>query len=101
MMRKILQITAPLSIPLYSSALDANSSRDERKKVKEENKARVVFFFSKYCEHSNMTGHGVLSDRETRGTLVRDVVCLRADVNKNPDAGKKTGCPGLPYNPSY
>jgi len=66
--------------------------------VKEENKAMVVCFFSKYCEYWDMTDHDVLSDREIRGTLERDVVCFRADVDKNPDTAKK-GVSGITLQP--
>jgi thioredoxin-related protein len=96
-MRKILQIAAILSaLLLCSAAPNANLPPDGTKKVKEENKAKVIYFFSKYCEYCNAMDHDVLSDRGIRGMLERDVVYLRIDADKNPETAKKHGIWGYP-----
>jgi thioredoxin-related protein len=95
--RKILQIAAIfIGLLLSTAALNADPPPDGRKKVKEENKAKVVYFFSKYCEYCNAMDRNVLSDKEIRGMLERDVVYLRVDADKNPETAKKHGVWGYP-----
>jgi thioredoxin-related protein len=60
-------------------------------KGKEENKTRLVYFFSTHCKYRGITYHDVLSDKGIRGMLERDVVDFRVDVDKNPETAKKQG----------
>jgi thioredoxin 1 len=95
--RRITQIAVLLgTLLLCTAALNVNSATRTRKGAKEENRDRVVYFFSKYCEYCNEMDHNVLSDKGIRDTLERDVVYLRIDVDKNPETAKKYGVWGYP-----
>jgi len=96
-MGRIKQITALLSALLLCAAvLSASPATNVGKGAKEENRDRVVYFFSKYCEYCARMDRDVLSDKEIRGMLERDVVYLRIDVDKNPETAKKHGVWGYP-----
>jgi thioredoxin-related protein len=95
--RIIKQIAVFLSVFLLCAAvLSASPATGIRKGAKEENRDRVVYFFSKYCEYCTKMDRDVLSDNEIRGMLERDVVYLRIDVDKNPETAKKHGVWGYP-----
>jgi len=96
-MGRIKQITVLLSALLLCAAvLSASPATNVGKGAKEENRDRVVYFFSKYCEYCARMDRDVLSDKEIRGMLERDVVYLRIDVDKNPETAKKHGVWGYP-----
>jgi thioredoxin-related protein len=76
--------------------LSANSVTGVRKRVKEEKRDRVVYFFSKYCEYCTEMDRNVLSDKEIKDALERDVAYFRIDVDKNPGTAKKYSIWGYP-----
>lgn len=96
-MRTILKTAVLLStLFLFSTALSATPASADKKKQKEESRARVVYFFSKYCEYCNMMDHDVLSDKEIGDMLEKDVAYLRVNVDKNPETARKYGVRGYP-----
>jgi thioredoxin-related protein len=95
--RRITQIAVLLSAFLLCTVvLSANSATGVRKGAKEEKRDRVVYFFSKYCEYCTEMDRNVLSDKEIRGALERDVAYFRIDVDKNPETAKKYSVWGYP-----
>jgi thioredoxin-related protein len=78
------------------TALNANPISDGKKKAKEEDKAMVVYFFSKYCQYCTAMDHDVLSDKEIIGSLKREFVYLRIDADKSSDLARKHGVRSYP-----
>ena len=78
------------------AVLNANPISDGRKKQKKKTRQMVVYFFSKYCEYCTKMDQDVLNDKEISGTLKREVIYLRIDVDKNTEIAKKYGVWGYP-----
>lgn len=65
-------------------------------RAKAENKAILVYFFSKYCGYCTKMESDVLKSNEISRILQRDIVYLSVDVEKNFDTAIKFGIRGYP-----
>jgi thioredoxin-related protein len=96
-LKRTLKIIFLLSLFLFGhTALNANPISEGKKEEKKEDKEMVVYFFSKYCEYCTKMDRDVLNDKEISGTLKREIIYLRIDVDKNTDIAKKYGVWGYP-----
>jgi len=70
--------------------------QDGINRAKEENKAILIYFFSKYCGYCTEMERDVLKSSEISAMLKRDIIYLGVDVEKNADAAIKYGVRGYP-----
>ncbi|MDR2017316.1 MAG: thioredoxin family protein [Syntrophobacterales bacterium] len=66
------------------------------KRAKAEDKALVLYFYSKYCPYCVAMERDVLADREIANIMKFKVVSLRIDVEARPDLATKYGIRGYP-----
>ena len=81
---------------LGNAALCAEPVTDAKKRAKEEDKALVVYFFSRYCGYCEAMDKDVLNEKEVNALLKRDTVYVRIDVDKDPETARKHNVRGFP-----
>lgn len=97
-MQKKIIATIILLLALCFSGLTVHSDplAEGKKKAREEDKAMVVYFFSKYCSYCEEMDRTVLGDKEINTILKRDLIYLRIDAEKNVETARKKGVRGSP-----
>jgi thioredoxin-related protein len=97
MKRLLAAATLVLILFLASRPLLAQETYENGlKRGKAENKHLVVYFFSKYCPYCTKMDKEVLADKEMDGTLKKDFVFIRVDVDKKPGIAQKFSIRGYP-----
>jgi thioredoxin-related protein len=74
----------------------ADEYLDALKKAKAEDKAVVLYFYSKYCPYCVAMEKDTLADKEIAGTMKTSLVSLRIDVEKREDLASKYRIRGYP-----
>jgi thioredoxin-related protein len=77
----------PLFAEDYAAAL---------KRAKAEDKAVVIYFYSKFCPYCTAMEKDVLADKDVAKTLKLNVVTVRIDVEIRSDLAAKYGIRGYP-----
>ena len=78
------------------AAVLADDYTDSLKRAKAEDKAVILYFFSKSCGYCTMMEKQVLADKEIAASMKNDVVSLRIDVDAKPDLAAKYNIRGYP-----
>ena len=79
-----------------STALFADDYTDAMKRAKAEDKAVILYFYSKYCGYCEMMRKQTLSDKEVAATMKNDLVSLKVDVDARSDLAAKYRIRGYP-----
>lgn len=74
----------------------ADDYTDALKRAKAEDKAVILYFYSKYCGYCEMMDKQVLADKEIAASMKKDVVSFRIDVDTRSDLAAKYSIRGYP-----
>lgn len=97
MLKNHLKVVLLLSIIFLGHTIVYASPLSEgKKRATEEDKAMVIYFFSKYCGYCSAMDHNVLSDKEISNVLKKEFIYIRVDADKNPEITKINGVRGYP-----
>ncbi len=98
-MIKNITITITLLVILILSQVarcETNSISEGIKRAKEENKAILVYFFSKHCEYCVEMERDVLNNKEISNVLKKDIIYLGVDVEESTSTAMQYGVRGYP-----
>lgn len=80
----------------YHTASRGDALTEGKRRAKNEDKAILVYFFSKYCPYCKQMERDVLKDKKIISLLNKDVVYTTIDVDKRTDTANTYGVWGFP-----
>lgn len=97
MLRKLFIATLIVCTILFSyDRLSANPLSAAKKRARDEGKGLVIYFFSEYCRYCIKMEKDVLSDKEIRDILKKELVYLKIDIDKDPGVTREQSIFGYP-----
>ncbi len=94
---KPLSIVMVLFLVLFAAAASwADDHSDALKKAKAENKPLLLYFYSDYCTYCEAMDRNVLSDKDIKKALARDVVYLKVNVDEKRETAARYNIRGYP-----
>ena len=85
-----------LALFLFALTAHADQVAEGLKRAKAQNKEVVMYFFSQYCPYCDAMDQNVLADSDVSASLKKDLVYIRADVDKRPELARKYQIRGYP-----